>query len=124
MSERNSGVPQTAAEKASWVLFGIATGVVLVAWVIFRLQSESYDGEPEAAFAVMIAAIPLIGLGLVPALILTGIRQLLPALRSRTVDDADAASDDAHDGGGDAAGGEDLRGDVGEPDPGYTRSQR
>lgn len=122
MSEQTK-TPATGAERASWAVFGIALGIVIVAWVTFVIQMDQYDGEPEVALAIMTAALPLVGLGLVPALILTGLRQLLP-VRSRPVDNADAAADDAHDGGGDAAGREHLPGDVREPDAGYTRSER
>lgn len=122
MSEQTK-TPATGAERAAWAVFGIALGIVLIAWVFYLTQLEQYDGEPEVAFAVMTASLPLVGLGLVPALILTGLRQLLPA-RAGAVDHADATADDAHDGGRDAAGGEHLTGDVREPDSGYTRSQR
>lgn len=122
MSEQTK-TPATGAERASWAVFGIALGIVLIAWIMYVIQLDQYDGEPEVAFAIMTAALPLVGLGLVPALILTGLRQLLPS-RAGTVDDADTAADDAHDGRGNAAGGEHLPGDVREPDSGYTRSER
>ena len=113
----------TGAEKAAWVVFGVALAIVLAAWAVYMAQLDTYGGEPEVPFAIMTAALPLVGLGLVPALILTGVRQLL-APRAWSVDDANATADDAHDGGGDTTGGEHLSGDVGKPDSGYTRSQR
>lgn len=122
MSEHTS-TPATGAERASWVVFGIAAGIFAIAYVVYMIELDDYSGEPEVPFGIMIAVLPLVGLGLVPALILTGLRQLLSA-RAGSVDDADATTDNAHDGRGNTAGREDLPGDVGEPDSGYTRSQR
>lgn len=111
-------VPATAAENAAWAMFVLATIVSIIAFINFIAASADYAGNTEGPLAVLTIALPLAGLGLVPALLLAGIRGMLPALAARAgaVHDADAATDDAHDGRGDSARGEHLRGDVREPD--------
>lgn len=116
----------TGAENAAWTVFVLAAIVAVIAFITYMAKVREYDGEPEVALVIFTASLSLAGLGLVPGLILAGIRQLLPALAlsAGAVDDADAAADNAHDGGGDAAGGEHLSGDVREPNAGDAGRER
>jgi len=126
MSDEANATGPTNAEKAAWAVFAVAGLIAVGSAMFLGVQLEAYDGEPEVPLAILTAALPLVGLGLVPALILAGIRQLLPRLSvgPRAVHDTDTTADDSHDGREHPAGGEHLTGDVGEPDAGYTRSQR
>ena len=66
----------TSAERIAW--WGSALMVVLfvVAWFWFLTESNRFDGNTAAAISFMTIAAALTGLLLVPALLLTGIRQL------------------------------------------------
>ena len=74
--------PATDAENIAWLIVVLDLIVVIVASITFFVQSGEYDGDPAGAAMVLGVAVPLLGLGLVPALILMGLRQLLPRLRS------------------------------------------
>lgn len=71
----------TAVEKFAWVAFGAAAAIYVVAGVFFLTEAAAYDGSPEAAAGWMTLAQGVAGAMLVPALLLTGARQLLPLLR-------------------------------------------
>jgi len=101
----------TLPEVFAWLIFGLAGGV----WAIAFITAMNTYGD-ETPTLWMMGAGGLAAVALPPALILSGIRQLLPRLRAGAVHHADTATDDAHDGRRDAAGGEHLRGDVREPD--------
>lgn len=70
----------TRAESAAWWLFGTAVAVWAVATFIFFAEADRYDGNPLVPAGLADMFWHLSGLLLVPALILTGIRQLMPLL--------------------------------------------
>lgn len=69
----------TAVELGAWIAFGIAAVIYVITFVL--IGNAGYDEDTTTAAGWMTFAGMIAGLTLVPAIILTGIRQLLPALR-------------------------------------------
>lgn len=67
----------TTAEAAAWVATGIAIVIYVVALV--TAQGASYDDQTPIGWMNLAGA--LLGITAIPAVILTGLRQLVPALR-------------------------------------------
>lgn len=68
----------TSAEKTAWWILAAGLGVALIAGLFFVSEIGKYNGNPEAALAWVILGASTCGLALVPALILSGARQLIP----------------------------------------------
>lgn len=95
----------TSAERFAWVAFGVAAGVALVAAVILMVQIEDrYEGEPATPAAILAAALPLMGLTFVPALILTGIRQMFTPRAAADETPADHSSSGVGESGAEGDG--------------------
>lgn len=66
----------TSAERIAWWGAGLMVVLFVVAWFWFLTETNQFDGDTAAAISFMTIAAALTGLLLVPALLLTGIRQL------------------------------------------------
>lgn len=66
-----------AAETFAWWMVGIAVAVAFFSALAYMGQVNDYQGDPTTALGWLTVALTLMGLMLVPALILTGMRQLL-----------------------------------------------
>lgn len=76
----------TPIEKLCWVLFGAAAAVYAIAGLMFFKEAQAYMGDPSTALGWVSVAQGIAGATLIPALLLTGFRQLVPALRGTTRD--------------------------------------
>lgn len=70
----------TGAEIASWVVVGLAAVAYVIAFI--TLGNLPYGSDESAALGWMAFAGAVVGIAAVPAIILTGIRQLIPRLRA------------------------------------------
>lgn len=102
----------TGAEMTAWGVFAFGMFIAGIAYLGFLSASDDVHGDASAPFAWMIAGAALASAAFVPAIILTGLRQLVPALRG--VDEGERRSADREDGAGDR---EDVAGDIGRDDP-------
>lgn len=64
----------TVAERTAWVAVCVGLALLFVAFVVYG----NSDGKPDAATAWMVVGGGLAAVALIPALLLTGVRQLLP----------------------------------------------
>lgn len=69
----------TPTELGAWIAFGIAAVIYVITFAL--IGNAGYGEDTTAAAGWMTLAGTIAGLTLVPAIILTGIRQLVPALR-------------------------------------------
>lgn len=69
----------TAIEIAVWVAFGIAAVVYFIAFLL--IGNAGYGEDVETSSGWLAFAGSIAGITLVPAILLTGIRQLLPSQR-------------------------------------------
>ncbi|GAA3948994.1 hypothetical protein [Microbacterium soli] len=87
MSTEESARPQrentgsTGAEAVAWWIAGIGAGIFVIAIFVFFSESSDVWGDTSGPLAWMVIGATIAGIGFVPAIILTGVRQLLPAGR-------------------------------------------
>lgn len=69
----------TMPEIGAWSLFAVGAVVYLIALIV--LGNAEYDTDTDAALGWMTFAGGIAGIAFVPAIILTGLRYLVPAFR-------------------------------------------
>lgn len=74
----------TGAEQTAWWGVGIGVAIFLIALLTFSTVSGHYDADTAAPSAWMFIGAGIAGFMLVPAILLTGIRSLLPDRRFAT----------------------------------------